>query len=177
MEERRTFVGWIKCPIEFSKKFNYVKFNTDSSLYKYDGFYRIYRERHHTENTIVLNFRRVFLSEDNELELGYIKQFHPGWYNKATHFTEEEVKEYLTKEKIENSKPKKEETKSWFAKLFFIIAVLLVSCERQPEFYIKGKPCYTTRTCVKEELKLQPYGPRFAMECVKWKTDTVECHK
>jgi len=114
MEEKRTFVDWVKCPIDFSKKFEYVKFETDSDLYKYDGFYRTYKDG--SDRVFILNFRQVFLNEKKELELGHAGNFYPGWYNKAIHFTESEVMEYLIKQKIQNSKPKKKETEGWFKK-------------------------------------------------------------
>ena len=62
-------------------------------------------------------------------------------------------------------------------KYFFIISVFIVSCKPEPEFYIDGKPYYTSRRCVKEELVYQFYGPKFQMECVEWKIDTIEWKK
>jgi len=62
-------------------------------------------------------------------------------------------------------------------KIFFIITVFIVSCKPKPQFYIDGKPYYTEKRCIKEELAYQFYGPKFKMECVEWKIDTIEWKK
>ncbi len=69
--ERRSFVGWVKCPIEFSKEFNYVRFQEDrpKEIHKYLGFARKYKERWQEEKDIkiTLNFAQVHLDNNGEI--------------------------------------------------------------------------------------------------------------
>ena len=94
--ERRSFVGWVKCPIEFSKEFNYVRFQEDrpKEIHKYLGFASKSKERWQEEKDIkiTLNFAQVHLDNNGEIRTSeYFREYYPGWYNKAEHLTEKEV--------------------------------------------------------------------------------------
>lgn len=96
MEERRSFVQWVKCPIEFSKEFNYVRFRSRSELeiYKYIGFSRLCKEnRYSNDSFVILHFSKVLSDGKNGIRISEHKEeFWPGWYNNAEHLKEEQVK-------------------------------------------------------------------------------------
>lgn len=86
--ERRSFFDWVKCPVEFSKEFNYVRFQEDrpKQIHKLVGFSRKYREN------VLLNFAKVYSDDIGGIKISeYIEEYMPGWYNKAEHLTEQEV--------------------------------------------------------------------------------------
>jgi len=117
MEEKRTFVEWVKCPQEFSKKFNYIKFEKYSEVYQYAGFSRRYKEKHEVKYKIILNFYRIFLDENNQLQKGYLKELSQGWYNNkdvTTHITEQAALTYLLNLKKGDKNKFKPQKKNWF---------------------------------------------------------------
>lgn len=103
MEERRSFAEWAKCPIEFSKRFNYVRFQSDrpSQVHQYVGFSRYCRESTHSEiKFITLNFVEIYPGDNGGIRPSeYVKEFWPSWYDKAEHLTEEEVKKIINGQK------------------------------------------------------------------------------
>lgn len=103
MEERRSFVDWLKCPIVFSKEFNYVRFQKDrpSEIHKYVGFSRWCGRRDLSdEKYILLNFAQVYSDNNGGIRISeYAKEYWPGWYNTAEHLKEEQVKKILKSNK------------------------------------------------------------------------------
>ena len=115
MVERRTFFDWVKCPIEFGKKFEYVIFRTRPDVYRYVGFSRRYTDN--GVDKIILDFRRIFIDERNIISEAYIEQFYPGWYNEAKCLTEKEAIDYLMNKKSQQDITSQKEKKgilSWF---------------------------------------------------------------
>jgi hypothetical protein len=55
-----------------------------------------------------------------------------------------------------------------------LLGLMLASCKPEPEFYINGKPYYTNTYCIEQHLEHNFYGPKFSVECDKYKTDTIE---
>lgn len=101
MGELRSFVNWVKCPIDFSKEFNYVRFMEDrpTEIHQYVGFSRLCGRRDLlNEKVILLNFAQVYKNDSGGVRTAeYFKEYYPGWYNNAEHLTEEEVKKILSK--------------------------------------------------------------------------------
>ena len=92
--ERRSFFDWVKCPIEFSREFNYVRFQSDrpKQIHKYVGFSENYKEHWQVEIKIILNFAQVYSDDNGGIRISeHTKGYMPGWYNKAEHLTEKEV--------------------------------------------------------------------------------------
>lgn len=54
-------------------------------------------------------------------------------------------------------------------KKLIILALIIVSCKPEPQFYIDGKP-YIIRKgeCIKKELTVNFHGPLLTNECVEW---------
>ena len=64
-------------------------------------------------------------------------------------------------------------------KYVFILA-LLASCKLEPEFYYKGNPCYTMRTCVKSHLEFSVDSDgdgELNDVCDEYRTDTIIMQK
>jgi hypothetical protein len=73
---------------------------------------------------------------------------------------------------------------------YLLIALLFFGCKPKPEFYIKGKPYYAIKECVKSHSNLvwdwhygyNPlslkyewhYGNHILIVCDKYKIDTIE---
>jgi len=72
--------------------------------------------------------------------------------------------------------------------IFFAVVLLLFSCDREPEFYVDGKPCYTRTVCVESESETVfeyhygwhmgtykwHWGNNTTTTCIETRIDTVE---
>jgi hypothetical protein len=115
MEERRTFFEWVKCPVEFGKKFDYVIFQGNYGVHRFVKFRRRFKTNYDREEYITLDFQSIYLNEEDKLTGGLIKEFYSGWYDKAECITEQQALDYLLKFKHQHTNvPKEEKKKSWF---------------------------------------------------------------